>query len=251
MNSERSERSERSENEQNVLPMQPAASAYSVPWKPIDNWIGVILLALIDGGLLVISLLGQKGQLVQSGLLVIVQLAYLLPVIIVFAYRRIPWKAIGFGKFNWGALAMGCGLLIASYGIIFLHNLILTALGIETQGSEISQLFSLLKNPFWFFLVGAILAPLVEEIFFRGFLFQGLRARYGWVSGMLISSGIFAVAHLDPVSLIPTFILGSLLAYLYHRSNSVWPGVILHMAVNTFGLISVYVLMQYPNLIPG
>jgi len=174
-----SERSERSENEQNVLPMQPAASAYSVPWKPIDNWIGVILLALIDGGLLVISLLGQKGQLAQSGLLVIVQLAYLLPVIIVFAYRRIAWKAIGFGKFNWGALAIGCGLLIASYGIIFLHNLILTALGIETQGSEISQLFSLLKNPFWFFLVGAILAPLVEEIFFRGFLFQGLRARYG------------------------------------------------------------------------
>ena len=246
-----SERSERSENEQNVLPMQPAASAYSVPWKPIDNWIGVILLALIDGGLLVISLLGQKGQLAQSGLLVIVQLAYLLPVIIVFAYRRIAWKAIGFGKFNWGALAIGCGLLIASYGIIFLHNLILTALGIETQGSEISQLFSLLKNPFWFFLVGAILAPLVEEIFFRGFLFQGLRARYGWVSGMLISSGIFAVAHLDPVSLIPTFILGSLLAYLYHRSNSVWPGVILHMTVNTFGLISVYVLTQYPNLIPG
>jgi len=246
-----SEQSGQSENQQNILPVEQVTSAYSVPWKPIDNWIGVLLLALIDGGLLVISLLGQKGQLAQSGLLVIIQLAYLLPVVIVFAYRGIPWKAIGFGKFNWGALAVGCGLLILSYGIILLHNLILTAFGIETQGSEISQLFGLLKNPFWFFLVGAVFAPLVEEIFFRGFLFQGLRARYGWVSGMLINSAIFAIAHLDPVSLIPTFILGSLLAYLYHRSNSVWPGVILHMAVNTFGLISVYVLTQYPNLIPG
>ena len=223
---------------------------HSVPWRPIDNWIGVILLALIDLGLLIISLQGQKGQLAQSGLLVIVQLAYLLPVVIIFAWRRIPWKSLGFGKFKWGTLGIGCGLLIASYMIILIHNLILNSLGVETQGDEISKLFELLDTPVWFFIVGAILAPLVEEIFFRGFLFQGFRARYGWAAGMLLSSAIFAIAHLDPVSLLPTFILGNLLAYLYHRSNSIWPGVILHVLVNTFGLVSVYVLTQYPNLIP-
>jgi membrane protease YdiL (CAAX protease family) len=68
---------------------------------------------------------------------------------------------------------------------------------------------------------------------------------------MLLSSAIFAAAHLDLASLIPTFILGNLLAYLYHRSNSVWPGVVLHVLVNTFGLVSVYVLTQFPNLIPS
>jgi membrane protease YdiL (CAAX protease family) len=146
---------------------------------------------------------------------------------------------------------MGCGLLIVGYGIIFIHNLILMALGFDTQGDEITQLFELIENPVWFFLVGAVLAPLVEEIFFRGFLFQGFRAKYGWVSGMLLSSLIFAIAHLDPASLIPTFVLGNLLAYLYHRSNSVWPGVLLHVLVNTFGLASVYFLSQYPNLIPS
>jgi len=224
--------------------------SYSVPWKPIDNWIGVVLLAVIDAGLLLIATLGKQGQLAQSGLLVIVQLTYLLPVVIIFAWRRIHWKSLGFGRFQWSTLGIGCGLLIVSYMIILIHNMILTSLGIETQGDEISQLLELLESPVWFFIVGAILAPLVEEIFFRGFLFQGLRAKYGWISGMLISSAIFAAAHLDLASLIPTFILGSLLAYLYHRSNSVWPGVILHMAVNTFGLLSVYVLTQYPNLIP-
>ena len=229
----------------------PEPVIYSVPWKPIDNWIGVILLAMIDAGLLLVAMLGKQGQLAQSGLLVIVQLTYLLPVVIIFAWRGINWKSIGFGRFQWSTLSVGCGLLIGSYVIILVHNIILTTLGVETQGDEISNLFELLDSPVWFFLVGAVLAPLVEEIFFRGFLFQGLRAKYGWVSGMLISSAIFAIAHLDPASLIPTFILGSLLAYLYHRSNSVWPGVILHMAVNTFGLLSVYVLTQYPNLIPG
>ncbi len=239
---------EQSEN-RSVLTPEPAK--YTVPWKPIDNWIGVILLAVIDLGLLLISLAGKRGQLAQSGILVIVQLTYLLPVVIIFAWRGIPWRTIGFGRFNWGMLGIGCGLLIVSYLIIYVHNLILTALGIPTQGVEISGLFERLDTPVWFFFVGAVLAPLVEEIFFRGFLFQGLRARYGWISGMLLSSGIFAIAHLDPVSLIPTFILGNLLAYLYHRSNSVWPGVILHMTVNTLGLLSVYVLTQYPNLIPS
>src|SRR5215211_4388373 len=228
----------------------PEPVSYSVPWKPIDNWIGVVLLAVIDAGLLLIATLGKQGQLAQSGLLVIVQLTYLLPVVIIFAWRRIHWKSLGFGRFQWSTVGIGCGLLVVSYMIILVHNLILKSLGIETQGDEISQLLELLESPVWFFIVGAILAPLVEEIFFRGFLFQGLRAKYGWISGMLISSAIFAAAHLDLASLIPTFILGSLLAYLYHRSNSVWPGVILHMAVNTFGLLSVYVLTQYPNLIP-
>lgn len=228
----------------------PEPGTYSVPWKPIDNWLGVIMLAVIDVALLLFASLSENGQLAQSGLLVIVQLAYLLPVIIIFAWRRIHWKSLGFGKFEWSVLGIGCGLLFASYVLILLHNLLLMALGIETQGEEIAKLFASLESPAWFFFVGAILAPLVEEIFFRGFLFQGFRQKYGWVSAMLLSSGIFAVAHLDPVSLIPTFILGSLLAYLYHRSNSVWPGVILHVLVNSFGLCSAYVLTQYPNLIP-
>lgn len=236
--------------------MQPPVPApepvnYSVPWKPIDNWIAVALLALLDVGLLVIALRGERGQLAQSGLLVLVQLTFLLPVLVIFGLRRIHWNHIGFGRFDPGTLGIGCGLLIASYFVILLHNLILMSLGIDTQGDEIARLFAALDSPFWFFIVGAILAPLVEEIFFRGFLFQGFRAKYGWVSAMLLSSAIFAIAHLDPVSIIPTFILGNVLAYLYHRSNSVWPAVILHVLVNSFGLCAAYVLTQYPNLIPS
>jgi membrane protease YdiL (CAAX protease family) len=151
---------------------RPESVSYSVPWKPIDNWIGVVLLAVIDAGLLLIATLGKQGQLAQSGLLVIVQLTYLLPVVIIFAWRRIPWKSLGFGRFQWSTLGIGCGLLIISYMIILIHNMILMSLGIETQGDEISQLLELLESPVWFFIVGAILAPLVEEIFFGASSFR-------------------------------------------------------------------------------
>jgi membrane protease YdiL (CAAX protease family) len=68
----------------------------------------------------------------------------------------------------------------------------------------------------------------------------------------LLSSAIFAAAHLDLVSLIPTFVLGCVLAYLYHLSNSLWPGILFHAAINSASLCAVYVVSQYyPGLIPS
>jgi uncharacterized protein len=229
----------------------PEPQSYSVPWKPIDHWVGISLLALIDVGLLAAAMLGLGKQLAQSAVLILVQLTYLLPLIVIFAYRGIHPKALGFGKFKWDTLAIGCGLLIVSYTIILVHNITLTMLGVDTQGEEILQLFKNLDSPVWFIIVGVIFAPIVEELFFRGFLFQGFRQKYGWVGGMLLSSAIFAMAHLDLVALIPTFILGSLLAYMYHRSNSVWPGITLHILVNAMGLFAAYIATQIPNLIPA
>jgi membrane protease YdiL (CAAX protease family) len=228
----------------------PEQPTYSVPWSVADTWIGVLLLALLNAGLLIIALQGLRTELVQSAALILVQLAYLLPLLLIFAWRRIHWKRLGFGPFDWNTLGLGCGLLIASYVVIILHNLILMAFGIDTQGEAIFRFFDALESPAWFFFVGAVLAPIVEEIFFRGFIFQGFRQRYGWVNSMLLSSAIFAVSHLDLVALIPTFILGCLLAYMYQRSNSVWPGVILHFLVNAFGLCAAYVATQFPGVIP-
>ena len=236
--------------EQNQLPVNDEAQKYSVPWKPIDNWVGLFLLTLIDVALLFASTLGLSTRLAQSAMLIFVQLVYLLPLVIVFAYRRVNPKALGFGRFEWSTLGLGCGLLIVSYIIILGHNMLLTLLGVDTQGDQILQLFESLDSPIWFILVGVIFAPFVEELFFRGFLFQGFRQKYGWVGGAFLSSFIFGLAHLDLVAFIPTSILGFLLAYMYHRSNSVWPGIILHVLVNALGLFAAYIATQMPNIIP-
>jgi membrane protease YdiL (CAAX protease family) len=49
---------------------------------------------------------------------------------------------------------------------------------------------------------------------------------------------------LQLVTLIPTFILGYLLAYLFQKSNSLWPGIILHFSVNSFGFCMIYAVSQ-------
>ena len=227
------------------------APRYSVPWKFIDNWVGVVLLAVIDVVIFILMLQQERrAALAQSAAVLLLELAYLLPVVFIFAWRGIHWRSLRFGIFKWDTLGIGCGLLMASYIIIIVHNALLFWLGIDTQGQNIVKLFAELDSPLWFFIVGVIFAPLVEEIFFRGFLFQGFRAQYGWMTAMFLSAGIFAIAHLDLVALLPTFILGCLLAYVYHRSNSLWPGMILHFLVNSFGLLGAYFVSNYQNLFP-
>lgn len=221
-----------------------------VPWSILDTWIAVGLLVVLNIGLLIVAKLIQWEDVLQSAGIILAEMLYLMPVVLIFAWRGVPWNRIGFGRFDAAIMGMGCSLLIGAYIFIILHNLLLLAFGVDTQGQAIVDLFAGFDTAVWFIFVGAIVAPLVEEIFFRGFLFQGFRQRYGWVPAMLISSAIFAAAHLDPVAFIPTFLLGAVLAYVYHRSNSVWPGVILHFLVNAFGLCAALAAVQLQNNLP-
>ena len=245
--------------EENQVPASPEpnrraekeAQTYSVPWSIGDTWIGVVLLVLVSAGMVTVMLLGLKKEYLQNIGVLFLELVYILPVVLIFAWRRIHWKYLGFGKFSVNVLGIGCGLLIGGYAIIIVHNALLSIFHIGTQGDQIMGVFKKLQSPVWLFLVGAVIAPLVEEIFFRGFLFQGFRQKYGWLPALLLSSAIFAAAHLDPVAFIPTFVLGCVLAYVYHRSNSVWPGIIFHAAINSFSLCAVYIISQYPGIIPS
>ena len=242
--------------EEHQTPVQPEAApqgkeTYGVPWSLADTWMGVFLLVLLSMGLSVLVLLGMRREYLQNAGVLLLELLYLLPVVLIFGYRRIHWRHLGFGSFSINVVGIGCGLLIGGYAIILLHNAILSLLHVDTQGDQIFEVFNQLKSPGWLFIVGALVAPMVEEIFFRGFLFQGFRQQYGWLKALLLSSAIFSAAHLDLVSLIPTFVLGCVLAYMYHRSNSLWPGILFHAAINSFSLCAIYVISKYPGLIPS
>lgn len=218
----------------------------SIPWTVRDTWLGVALFVILTLGILAASLFSKNDSFIQNIGLVIIEFLYLAPVAIVLAKRRTPWKTLGFRPFDSLTLGIGCGLLIIAYTIIIIHNLIMSMAGFITQGEAIFQFLRKLENPLVFVFVGIVLAPIVEEIFFRGFLFNGFRQRYGWNKAALFSSVFFSLAHLEPVALIPTFVLGYLLAYQFHRSNSLWPGIILHCLVNSLAFCMLYALSLIP-----
>ena len=87
----------------------------------------------------------------------------------------------------------------------------------------------------------AVVAPIFEELIFRGIVFSTLRARFGFTASMFGSAMVFALAHgYGPIAFLAVFWSGLLWAWLYERTGSVIPGMCAH-AVNN-GLV-VYFLV--------
>jgi membrane protease YdiL (CAAX protease family) len=89
-------------------------------------------------------------------------------------------------------------------------------------------------------LAVAVIAPVSEEVIFRGFTFRWLQGRLPLWGAVLASAVIFSAAHVgwaEPTLFLPVFLGGVLLAYVYAKSGSLWPGVIVHMSINIVGVV--------------
>ena len=89
------------------------------------------------------------------------------------------------------------------------------------------------------FLMIVIIAPVVEELFFRGTVLPAIIDRLGTWPGILISSVWFAASHLQAIQFPGLLAVGLALAYCRVRTRSLLPAVALHMAFNgvTFGVL--------------
>lgn len=222
-------------------PAPPSGTSQDKPkpasWTANDTWLGLGLLVILVLGYIFALALLEPSQTVSILYVATFEFILLIPIAVILFWRKISWKELGLRSFNRNALALGCGLLVAVYVLVIINNLIMVALGIITQADVISDLLGEIDAPLLFAFVTAIVAPFTEELFFRGFLFKGLREKYGWVNALMFSSIIFALFHGQIATLIPTFLLGALFAYIYQRTDSVFPGMILHFMVNAMGAL--------------
>jgi membrane protease YdiL (CAAX protease family) len=123
------------------------------------------------------------------------------------------------------------------------YSAFLAVFGLRAQ-VDLVPIFAELSSPWWLLLAGIVVAPVVEELFFRGFVYAGLAERYSWRKAAVISSAFFALVHLQLTAVLPIFILGYIFAYLYRRSGSIWPAVLMHVSTNALGLGAAYLLSR-------
>lgn len=222
----------------------PPAPPKPASWTLADTWLGLGLLILIITGFLFSVSRFEPTRASKIFVVAIFEFLLLIPIAIIFLWRRVSLMELGLQNFESKSIAIGCGLLIAVYAVVMVNNLIMIALGVITQADVIFELLGQIESPLLFALVTAFAAPFTEELFFRGFIFKGFRERYGWVKALLLSSFIFSLFHGQIATLIPTFLLGALFAYMYQRTESVFPGMILHFLVNTMGTCVLLVANQ-------
>ena len=109
----------------------------------------------------------------------------------------------------------------------------------------VEQEFDMILKDRWGYLTIGLLAPLAEEIVFRGAALRSLLAsRLSPLAAIVISALLFAVAHLNPAQMPHAFLVGLLLGWMYWRTGSILPGMAYHWANNSVA----YVLYAfYPN----
>lgn len=83
------------------------------------------------------------------------------------------------------------------------------------------------------------IVSLWQELFFRGFVYQFLRGRFGRNTAILLSALLFAAFHLAPLNAIGAFVLGLVTAWLYERSGSLWPAIVVNALFQAFQLFLV------------
>lgn len=88
------------------------------------------------------------------------------------------------------------------------------------------------------FLLVAVGAPIVEELFFRGLLLRSLDRRWGPAWGIALSSVLFGVAHFELLQLPALVAFGVVLGLLAHRTGRLGPGIFAHMAFNAITVVS-------------
>ncbi|MHB1418505.1 MAG: CPBP family intramembrane glutamic endopeptidase [Bacillota bacterium] len=86
---------------------------------------------------------------------------------------------------------------------------------------------------------GVVIAPVGEELYFRGFLYNALKARMGVRLGIILASLVFAAMHFDLIRFIPLALGGAGLAYLYQRSGSILTSIFAHATWN----LAMFILM--------
>jgi membrane protease YdiL (CAAX protease family) len=218
----------------------------SVPWGPREALLGIGLVAggsVVLAAILALAALGSERRL--SGALVpaVIAAPHLLMVTgawyLGIKRHRAPWSALGF-RFPSGRMAflLPWPTLLGSIVFSGIYVAVITALGLDSllpTGVDVDILGEGVRRLITIVMIG-LAGPLVEELFFRGFLLTALAGPLGTLRAAAVTSIIFAAGHIDLGVMVPFFVSGMLLSWLFLRTRSIWPPFLAHAAQNLLAL---------------
>jgi uncharacterized protein len=239
-----------------VPPVPPsegsAAHHHGVPWGVLAclgvlavTVVAVIVLANVLG--LLAATLGLSEQLEPLFLPLPLATLGVVTVLWVWLRHRTPGALGGPGSRGLRELWVGLGLGVAAFLAINVGLSIILQLGAAGLGVELPQPQQELRDAAldpallpWLLLSAVVVAPLAEEVFFRGMLFQALRDRLGRWGAILLSAVVFAGAHVvaEPSGVGGALVfamilpLGVYLAWLFERRGSLAAVIGVHAAFN-------------------
>jgi uncharacterized protein len=136
------------------------------------------------------------------------------------------------------------GALVITFVVGFLLQALVHALhmSIPPVQQSLHRLATGSTAPLAILLIVAV-APIAEELFFRGMLFQAFERRFGVWPSAAASAAIFGAVHLEPnliasvIILVPIFLFGIELAFIFRRRGTIVTPIVAHMLFNGLGVL--------------
>jgi len=199
-------------------------------WVECDwDFIGLIN-AIKTGQAIVLSVTNLSLSVVLSGMAMVWHLIH-------FKYVKFSLK--NFSELSGKTIWISIPFIVAGMVLI---NLCSEFLNLSDHMQDTFRAMS--HNVFGIFSI-TIMAPLVEELLFRGAI-QGHLLRIGIkpLYAIFISSAIFGIIHMNPAQIPFAFAIGLIFGWLYYRTGSVVPGIIGHFINNTIACIQMATLTE-------
>ena len=139
-------------------------------------------------------------------------------------------------------LSAGCMVWTVALGAgaIFLLDGLTSALSFDwLEGT-----FDYMQTSWAGILLVALVGPVVEELFFRGGILRVLLGKYKPGVAIVVSGLIFGIIHMNPAQVVFASLAGMLLGWLYWRTRSLIPCMVVHVLNNSF---SVWSSLAYPD----
>ena len=144
-------------------------------------------------------------------------------------------------------------ILLAGIGVLASHGLsaFISLINIDSIIGNYSEIEStvFIASPILVVAQTVILAPLSEELLFRGILYNRLRMTFNnfWAPA-LISSAIFGIYHFNLAQGLFAFLFGLLACAVYDKVNNLWAPIVLHAGGNLISVVLVYSGFVYPEV---
>lgn len=195
-----------------------------IRWWALAIFVVVVLLLWVPAG----WLLHDRGMLTLLAAFFVAALIALSIAMAPMGWAAVP--ALGFRRVGWRPLVLGSVVALAL-------SIAVSQFGLEPQG--IKEAMEVVREPGMLvpsLAVIAGLAPLVEELVFRGLLYGWVAGRWGTVAAWIVSSLAFAAAHIEPAHIILVLPLALWFGWLRRRTDSLLPSLVAHMVNNGFAV---------------
>lgn len=216
-------------------------------WMDLLSTAGVVVFAMLLSGIVLwLWRLFSGAEEVTPVMTFVCYLVQMLPIVAyVFFLRHRAKKG---NAIIWGVKRVNPPMVLWGVLLLLASSIVIEPLLGLFSTDAYDAVTGMIGLGGWAILSTVVAAPLLEEILFRGLIFESCRERFGRGAAVLVSALLFGLIHVVPVQMINAFVVGLILGYIYLKTNSLLSVIILHAINNAIAYLVMALFGESANM---